>query len=337
MGTSVAILGAGALGTALSVVLGSKGVPVRLWGRNREVMEILRRERIHPTRLSGKVVLPPPVEPVADPEAWAGIPVLIYALPAQALRGFFREYREVLARAERILLTAKGFELDTGLSMDEVLRELFDPHWVEEHISVLSGPMFALELAQGLPTVGVVASYREGASRFWQDLLAAPTFRVYTSDDVIGVEVAGALKNVIALAAGAVDGMGLGLNARAALITRGLAEITRFGVAMGAKPMTFIGLAGVGDLILTATGELSRNRTVGFRLGRGEPLEEVLRTSKEVVEGIPTTRSALRRAELLKVEVPIIHEIGEVLFHGKKIHQAVHDLMTRTLKAEIIV
>jgi glycerol-3-phosphate dehydrogenase (NAD(P)+) len=154
---------------------------------------------------------------------------------------------------------------------------------------------------------------------------------------VIGLEVAGALKNVIAMAAGAVDGLGLGLNARAALITRGLAEITRFGVALGAKPMTFIGLAGVGDLILTATGDLSRNRMVGFRLGRGEPLEEILKTTREVVEGIPTTKSVIRRAEELKVEIPIIHEIGEVLFHGKEIRKAVSDLMTRTLKAEIIV
>jgi glycerol-3-phosphate dehydrogenase (NAD(P)+) len=333
----VAVLGAGALGTALSVLLGGKGIPVLLWGRNEETVRWLREKRYHPTRLTPEIILPPSVEVTSNPEEWISIPLLIYCLPAQAVREFFGRYRKDLHPEVKILLTAKGFELETGLSLDEVLREIYSSDWVEEHFAVLSGPMFALELARGLPTVSVVAGYKEGIRRFWQELLATPTFRVYTSDDVIGVEVAGALKNVIALAAGAVDGLGLGLNARAALITRGLAEITRFGVALGARPMTFIGLAGVGDLILTSTGDLSRNRMVGFRLGRGEPLEEVLKTTREVVEGIPTTKSVIRRAEELKVEIPIIHEVGEVLFHGKEIRKAVYDLMTRTLKAEIIV
>lgn len=337
MNFTVAVLGAGALGTALSVVLGGKGIRVLLWGRNPEVIRCLKENRYHPTRLDRSIVLPPQVEPTTDPEQWKEISILIYALPAQALREFFTQYRTYFAPQARFLLTAKGFELSTGMSMDEVLREIFSDAWVEERLAVLSGPMFALELARGLPTVGVVAAPREENRRFWQELLASPTYRIYTSDDLIGVEVAGALKNVIAMAAGAVDGMGLGLNARAALITRGLAEITRFGVALGAKPMTFIGLAGVGDLVLTATGDLSRNRTVGFRLGRGESLEKILMTTREVVEGIPTTQSVIRRAEELKVDIPIIREIGEILFHGKEIRQAVYDLMTRELKAEIIV
>jgi glycerol-3-phosphate dehydrogenase (NAD(P)+) len=221
--------------------------------------------------------------------------------------------------------------------MDEVLREVIGEEPVRKSMAVVSGPMFALELARGLPTVGVVASYSSEVAQYFQELFATPSFRVYTSDDVVGVEVAGALKNVIALAAGASDGLGLGLNARAALITRGLAEITRFGVAMGANPLTFIGLAGVGDLLLTATGDLSRNRTVGYRLGKGESLEEILSTMKEVVEGVPTTLSAVHRARDLKVEIPIIQEIGEVLFNKKPIERAIYDLMTRALKPERIL
>jgi len=234
----------------------------------------------------------------------------------------------------RLLLAAKGLERDSGLRLDEVFSELFGPDWMREHLAALSGPTFAKELAAGVPSVAVIAAHHEPLALAFQHLVAGPSFRIYASGDLVGVEVAGALKNVVAIAAGISDGLGLGHNTRAAIITRGLAEMVRFGVAQGADPATFSGLAGVGDLVLTATGDLSRNRTVGKRLGAGERLTDILADMSEVAEGVPTTASTLERAAALGVDLPICREVGNILFHGKDPGQAVYDLMTRTLKKE---
>lgn len=329
----IAVVGAGSFGTCLASVLAQRGESVYLWGRDAATMAELAETRRHPTRLEG-IELPGPVVPTADLERALTAPMVIHAIPAQQTRGFWEEHGGRLRSDARVLLAAKGLERDSGSRLDEVFVELFGDDWVTERLAALSGPTFAMELARGVPSVAVVAARREPVAQAFQQALAVPFFRLYTSVDLVGVEVAGALKNVVALAAGMSDGLELGLNTRAAIITRGLAETTRFGVAQGADPATFSGLAGVGDLVLTATGNLSRNRTVGRRLGAGETLDDILADMREVSEGVPTAASTLRRAEALGVEVPICEQINAILFEGKDPGRAVFDLMTRTLKRE---
>lgn len=329
----VAVIGAGSFGTCLAMVLARNGRKVMLWGRDAEAMATLEATRRHPTRLSD-AELPPGVTATADLAQALRASMLIHAVPAQATRAFWQAHRNQLRTDARILLAAKGLERDTGLRLDEVFSELFGADWTRKHLAALSGPTFAKELAAGLPSVAVIAAHHEPLALAFQQLVAGPSFRIYASGDLVGVEIAGALKNVIAIAAGISDGLGLGHNTRAAIITRGLAEMVRFGVAQGADPATFSGLAGVGDLVLTATGDLSRNRTVGKRLGAGESLDDILATMPEVAEGVPTTASTLERAAALGVELPICREVGNILFQGKNPRQAVFDLMTRTLKKE---
>lgn len=327
------VLGAGSFGTCLAAVVGLTGEPVRLWGRDADTMATLARTRRHPNRLDG-FELPANVLPTADLDEALACPMIIHAVPAQATRRFFGDIRDHLHPEARVLLAAKGIERGTGLRLDEVLAEVMGPDWIDSRLAALSGPTFAKELARGVPSAAVVAARSEPLAIAFQQQLAAPFFRLYTSADLIGVEVAGAVKNVIAIAAGLSDGLGLGLNTRAAIITRGLAELTRFGVAQGADPATFSGLAGVGDLLLTATGDLSRNRTVGRRLGAGESVEAVLGSMDEVAEGVTTTASTLERAQALGVDMPITTQVAAILFEGKDPSRAVFDLMTRTLKRE---
>jgi len=246
--------------------------------------------------------------------------------------------RETLARAaplvrpQTIVVSAsKGIEVETGATMAEVLAQLLP---AQVAIAVLSGPSFAKETARGLPTAVVVAARNAEAALVTQKAFAGDRFRVYTSDDVIGVEIGGALKNVIAIAAGCADGLGFGHNTRAALITRGLAEIARLAQRLGGNPFTLAGLAGMGDLVLTCTGDLSRNRTVGIELGRGRKLPEILAGMTQVAEGVRTTRSAHELARKLGVEMPITDQIFKVLYEHKAPRQAVVDLMSRELKAE---
>lgn len=328
----VAVVGAGAFGTCLAAVLGLKGERVLLWGRNAEAMAALAETRSHPSREG--ITIPAAVEPTADLAAALACPLLINAVPAQQTRAFWGPLRDRLHPDVGLLLASKGIEQGTGLRLDEVYAELFGVDWVRGRLAALSGPTFARELARGVPSAAVVAAADERLAVTFQTALAAPFFRLYAAGDLIGVEVAGAVKNVIAIAAGLSDGLGLGLNTRAAIVTRGLAEMTRFGVAQGADPATFSGLAGVGDLLLTATGDLSRNRTVGKRLGAGESVADVLGGMQEVAEGVTTTRSTLERAVALGVEMPIAEQVGEILFNGKDPSRAVFDLMTRTLKRE---
>lgn len=329
----VAVVGAGAWGTALATVLGRKGVPVRLWVYEADLAERMASTRENDLYLPGHRI-PDAVEPTSDlEEAVAGAEVVVSVTPSQVVR-------QVMGRAARwvrpdawVVTASKGIEMGSLRLMHEVLAEVL-PEGMEGRIAALSGPSFAAEVAQGMPTaVSLACRDPEGAARL-QALFSDTRFRVYTLDDLVGVETGGALKNVVALAAGISDGLGFGHNSRAALITRGLAEISRLGVALGANPLTFLGLAGMGDLVLTCTGGLSRNRTVGLRLGRGEALDSILASMRAVAEGVKTTGAAVALAERKGVEMPIAETVREVLEGRLAPAEGVERLMGRPAKRE---
>lgn len=329
----VAVVGAGGWGTALANLLAKQGHPVRLWSHNPEIARLITETRENSRYLPG-IQLDPRVEatPVLA-DAVSGAEIVVSASPS----AFVREVMGVAAATMRpdalVIGASKGIEVDTLRTMVEVLDEVL-PRAAAAQACFLSGPSFALEVARELPTAVVVASRVDRAARRAQQLFQTPYFRVYTNPDVKGVELAGALKNVIALAAGMATGLGLGHNALAALITRGLAEIARLGVALGANPLTFAGLAGMGDLILTCTGELSRNRRVGIELARGRRLEDILTELAMVAEGVSTARAAHALAHRAGVEMPIVAEVHAVLFEGRDPRTAVESLMVREPKAE---
>jgi glycerol-3-phosphate dehydrogenase (NAD(P)+) len=326
-----AVVGAGAWGTALSLCLAERGA-VRLFTWEPEHARALAETRENRAFLKG-FVLPENVEPTAELEhALGGASLVVIALPSQAMRGVLERARPFLP-AVPLVLASKGIEPGTWMLLTEVVLDVLGPDAASRTL-VLSGPSFALEVARRLPTNLVVAAKSHELSVAVQGRIATERLRVYSSDDPVGVQVGGALKNVIAIAAGACDGLGFGHNTRAALITRGLAEMTRLAMAKGGNVLTLAGLAGLGDLVLTCTGELSRNRTVGFELGRGARLEDVLRGLGHVAEGVPTAEAAHRLAEKLGVELPIASEVYRVLFEGKPVNDAVHDVLHRPLKPE---
>lgn len=331
MGERVVVLGAGSWGTALAVHLARLGNEVVLWGRRPEI--VVERgphgERAVP---EGQTV-PSGLTVTADLDASVrNAGAAIVACPSQAVRDLARRVRPALEPDCLVVSTAKGIERETGLLMTAVLEETLGPEYAR--IGVLSGPSFAKEVALGLPTAVTAAAAHAPVAEAIQDLFNGPLLRVYTSTDPIGVQVGGAVKNVIALAAGMSDGMELGSNARAALMTRGLAEVARLAAAMGADPMTVSGLAGMGDLVLTCTGDLSRNRTVGLRLGRGEGLADIVASMREVAEGVHNTRSVWEMAGRLGVEMPIVEQMHLVIDDGKSPRQAVLDLMSRPVRPE---
>jgi glycerol-3-phosphate dehydrogenase (NAD(P)+) len=329
--THVAVLGAGAWGTALSLSLAERErVALYTWeSAHAEAVESARENRAF---LPG-FTLPPAVSVSADLERTLdGASLVVLALPSLALRGVLERARAVLPPVP-LVIASKGIESPTWMLLTEVIADVLGPEAAERAL-VLSGPSFALEVAKRLPTNLVVAASSHAFSVDVQSRLATERLRVYSSDDPVGVQVGGALKNVIAIAAGACDGLGFGHNTRAALITRGLAEMARLAMAKGGNVLTLAGLAGLGDLVLTCTGELSRNRTVGFELGRGARLEDVLSGLGHVAEGVPTAEAAHRLAERLGVELPISSEVYRVLFEGKPVSAAVHDVLHRPLRAE---
>jgi len=333
MSRTVAVVGAGSWGTALANLLAKKGHRVRMWSYEAEVAEAIMREHVNPLYLEG-VALDPRLEATTSLEsAVESAEVVLSVSPAQHVRGVME--KAVQAMPERVLVVSasKGIETRTLESMAEVMDEVLPPA-AARRACYLSGPSFALEVAQEQPTAVAMASASSEAAREAQELFQTDYFRVYTNPDVKGVELGGALKNVIALAAGMASGLGLGHNTRAALITRGLAEIARLGVALGANPLTFAGLAGMGDLILTCTGGLSRNRTVGERLGQGETLEAILADMRMVAEGVETTRAAHRLAQREGIEMPIVAAVHSVLFEGATAAEAVTNLMGREPKPE---
>jgi glycerol-3-phosphate dehydrogenase (NAD(P)+) len=331
--TRAAVLGAGGWGTTLAVHLARLGVDTALWARRLELAEALQKTRENPVYLPG-CVLPDGLTIGTDlREILAGRDLVLFVAPVQATRALARHAATALSPGADLVIASKGLEQSTGLRVTEVFEQEVGLA-AAARIAVLSGPSFAAEVARGDPTAVVIASRDGESAGRVQSILSARNLRLYRNADPIGVELAGALKNVMAIAAGIVEGLGLGMNTRAALITRGLAEMTRLGVAMGARASTFAGLAGAGDLVLTCTGGLSRNRTLGVEIGRGRSLQEVLAGWRMVAEGVATTRAAVVLAARHGVEMPIARKVEEVLFEGRSPREAVDDLLARPLKEE---
>jgi glycerol-3-phosphate dehydrogenase (NAD(P)+) len=326
----IAILGGGSWGTALAAHLARAGQPVGLWVREPEIEHALNERRENPTYLPS-VTLPAGIEATTDlAAALGGADAALVVIPSQFCREVYRRIAPLAPAGIPFVSATKGLELDTLERMSEVAAEEAPGH----PTAVLSGPSFALEVAHGEPTAVVIASADSAVAEAVQRAVSTRDFRAYSSTDVIGVELAGALKNVIAIAAGILDGLGRGHNTAAALITRGLAEVTRLSVAMGGRADTLAGLAGLGDLVLTCTGGLSRNRRIGQALGEGKSLDAAKQETAMVAEGVRTTLAACALAERAGVDMPIAREMRAVLYEGKSPRQAVEDLMLRSLKRE---
>jgi glycerol-3-phosphate dehydrogenase (NAD(P)+) len=330
----VGVVGAGSWGTALAALLAKKGHRVSIWAREPEVVAGIQEARENRIFLPG-VRLPDGLQASTEiREVVAEKEMVLSVVPSQFVSSVFGRVAEAIHPDVQVVSASKGIEVSTGRRMDEVLSGFLTPGQVHR-LTFLSGPSFASEVANEQPTAVVVASRSSGAAEAAQAAFQTDYFRVYTNPDVLGVELGGALKNVIALAAGAVAGLGFGHNTLAALVTRGLAEITRLGVAMGADPATFSGLAGMGDLVLTCTGALSRNRTVGYRLGRGESLQEILGEMRGVAEGVKTVQAVRELARTVQVEMPISEEVHALLWEGRTPAEAVRNLMLRQPKPEV--
>ncbi|MDH3207296.1 MAG: NAD(P)-dependent glycerol-3-phosphate dehydrogenase [Gemmatimonadota bacterium] len=326
------VLGAGAWGTALGMVLAGKGHQVTIWSHEDDVAASINAGTGN--RYLAGVTLPAGLRAETDlPAAVAGAEVVVSASPAQFVRAVMTGAASDIAPDAQLVSASKGIELGSLQRMDEVLSQVL-PDSIMDRFCVLSGPSFAAEVAADEPTAVVIASRDEQAAVYARDVFLTPTFRVYTNADVIGVELGGALKNVVALAAGVSAGLGYGHNTLAALITRGLAEITRLGVAAGAEKATFYGLAGIGDLVLTCTGSLSRNRTVGYRLGQGETLEAILSDMTAVAEGVQTAEAVRELAGRHGVEMPIMEQMYAIVHEGRSPSDALRTLMSREPKTE---
>ena len=324
---NVTVLGAGAWGTALANLLCQNGHAVTLWGHNALHLAQLREPRANPLYLPG-IALSPQIQVQEQPaQAIQHAACLVIAVPSK----FFREVTRLFSEFDGLAVSVtKGIEYETGLTMSRLLKTTMP----KAAAAALSGPTLALEVARNIPTVAVAAHPQPETARQVQFLFGRPAFRVYTSQDVTGVELGGAIKNVVALAAGIGDGLGFGDNAKAGLITRGLAEMRRLGVARGAQAETFSGLSGLGDLMLTCFSKQSRNRDLGERLGRGETMAAIQASHPKLAEGYPTARSAYRLAREKKVPTPIIDEVHAMLYEAKAPKQAVRDLISRAFKAE---
>ena len=327
------VLGGGSWGTAIANLLADKGNEVILWMRSPELARAIKEKRENPVYLPGIKLSQRIQTTVSLRDALEGANFIVMAIPSHGIREVFDEAKRHISDDVLIVSTSKGIEEGSCLTPRGILKELL-PGIAGDRIAVLSGPSFAREVACGLPTAVCAASESLEVACLVQKVFSTSYFRVYTNTDVTGVELGGALKNIIALASGISDGLGLGNNARAALITRGLAEIARLGVKMGADPRTFSGLSGLGDLVLTCTGRLSRNHTVGFRIGKGERLHDIIKDMKMVAEGVRTSKAALKLATIHNVDMPITGEIHKVLYEDKPPREAVLELMTRELKGE---
>jgi len=331
----IAVIGAGSWGTALTIALGRSRAKHRitLWVYEKEVVETLRSRRVNEVFLPGFEV-PADLEVTQDlPEALAGAGVVLGVMPSAHARRLYTQMLPHLTPQVPFVSATKGLEPETLLRMTEVIEQVATPRF-SPRVAALSGPSFAREVARGDPTAVAIASKDLKLAAELQEEISGPTFRLYTNDDVVGVELCGAVKNVIAIAAGVVEGLGFGFNTDAALITRGLAEMTRLGCALGARRETMGGLAGMGDLVLTCTGGLSRNRTVGAELGKGRKLEEITGSMRMVAEGIGTTAATWSLAKRLGIEMPITGQMYAVLYEGRSPRDAIRELMERPLKAE---
>jgi glycerol-3-phosphate dehydrogenase (NAD(P)+) len=328
----IAIIGAGGWGTALAALWAKQEKKITLWGHNPERVERIKATRENPDYLAD-AKLSSSITVTSDLAVCAEADLVVFVTPSTALREIAQKLRGIVSSGDAIFLSCtKGIEHGKGLRMSEILGEAFPGH----RIAVLSGPNLAIEVSRGLPTATVIGCRQSDVAKLLQQHLGSSRFRIYTSEEVTGIELGGALKNIFAIAAGVSDGFGLGDNSKSALVTRSLAELLRLGTAMGGKPTTFYGLSGAGDLIATCFSGHSRNRRVGERLGRGQSLGEVVSTMKTVAEGIPTTKSAFECARRLGIETPIIDEVYAVLYEGKSPPQALQDLLERDQKAERI-
>lgn len=330
---AIGVIGAGGWGTALAKILCEKGDSVTLWCHSEETLLDIRSRAENPTYLP-QIQLPTRLR-VTDSlaTATANQDLILCTTPSHFLRGVMTSAAPFIEPRTIVACGSKGIEESSLMTMGEVLTDVLGGA-IAPQLAFLSGPTFAMEVARGLPSALTVASSHESTADQVQKYLSTPELRVYTSTDTIGVQMGGVIKNIIAIAAGISDGLGLGNNARAALITRGLAEMARLATKMGAEPATLSGLPGLGDLVLTCTGELSRNRRVGLEIGRGRHLDEIVAETKTVAEGIRNTRSIHALAARLGVEMPIVEQMYRVLYEGKETTQGVKDLMARTLKAE---
>lgn len=329
----IAVLGAGSWGIAISALLNDNRHKVTLWEFDHQEMERLSARREHEQKLPG-VIIPQQVEITDQLDAASGADMLVLALPSHTVREVAARLSATELKDQLVINLAKGIENDTLRRMSEVLQQELPPA-LHGRITTLSGPSHAEEVARKIPTTVVVAGFREDVAKEVQQTFMTPHFRVYTNSDIIGVELGGSLKNVIALAAGISDGMGLGDNSKGALLSRGLAEIIRLGEKLGAKRETFAGLSGLGDLVTTCISKFSRNRFVGERIGQGKSLEEVKAEMTMVAEGIKTTKSAYQLGLTHQVEMPITQQVYQVLFENKKPREAIAELMTRDPKSEI--
>ncbi|MDI6889946.1 MAG: NAD(P)H-dependent glycerol-3-phosphate dehydrogenase [Thermodesulfovibrionales bacterium] len=325
----IAVIGAGSWGTTLSYLLSTKGYDVSLWVYERDLAEEMERTRINSAylpdaKLPENIKISHQIDEVMDKARY-----IINAVPAQHTRSVFKESLPYILDEAIIISASKGIERGTLMTISAVLKELSG-----HEVAVLSGPSFAREVIKGLPTAVTLATEDKDTGFMLQEVFNTDNFRVYTHNDILGVEIGGALKNVMAIASGISDSLGLGYNARASLITRGLVEMTRLGLAMGAKEKTFLGLSCLGDLVLTCTSPLSRNYTLGIKLGQGMKLKDILDQTKSVVEGVATAESAFELSKKYNIEMPIVEQVYKIIYEEKDPAVAVRDLMSRPLKAE---
>jgi len=329
----IAVIGAGSWGTTLANLLAEKGLRVSLWVREKEVYYQIKEEKENKVFLPG-IRLSSNIRPsMSFEDVLYKKEVAVIAIPSHVLRNILKDIKPYLREKIPFVFATKGIENNTLMLSSQIFEDVIS--WdVSKYFACISGPSFAREVANRLPTAVTIACKDQALGKTLQHLFHTPYFRVYFIQDIIGAQLGGALKNVIAIAAGASDGLGFGMNARAALITRGLAEIIRLGKRMGANEKTFSGLAGIGDLVLTCTGNLSRNRTVGLQIGKGKKLKDIIKDMNMVAEGIKTTKSAYELAKKMSVDMPITEQVYEILYNDKDPKAAVKDLMSRQLKEE---
>ncbi len=330
------VIGAGSWGTAIAGALSGKGLETTLWGHHPDHVAALNRDRENKKYLPGYHFVPGLAITSDLAHAVQGCATVCMVVPSHGFRLVFESLAPFLEPGCRVVSAVKGIENETLMTMTQVMREVLGDRMNEQGISlaVLSGPSFAKEVALGMPTAVTLGCAQIEKAKELQCVFGTECFRVYGSADVIGLEISAALKNIVAIGAGISDGLGYGLNSRAALITRGLAEMKRLGVAMGADPRTFFGLSGLGDLVLTCTGDLSRNRTVGLKLGQGKKLSAILEEMEMVAEGVKTTKSVYDLAQRLAVDMPILEQVYLILYQNKDCSAAVMDLLTREMKTE---
>lgn len=333
----ITIIGAGSFGTALSVVLARADNDVQLWAREPDIAYGINKRHQNPEYISD-VILPDSVTCYTDLEdCLHDRDMIVFATPSHALREVAGNIKPMLNGNEMVVNVAKGIENETFQTMSQVLSEVLEEVIVDDHIGVISGPSHAEEVSKFKPTTVVASSYSKRTARIIQDTFLTPMFRVYLNYDIIGVEIGGAVKNIMAIAAGIVDGAELGDNAKAALITRGMHEMKRLGMKLGASQDTFSGLAGIGDLVVTCTSKHSRNRFVGYNIGQGKKLEDVISHMNMVAEGVKTTQSVFEWSKKLGIEMPITAAVYRVLFEEEEPKDMLYDLMTRNPKEEIVI